>query len=661
MMNRRKSLHLSFVGIFACGCLVLLAAGPRIANADSFDWCSVGGQSYVTAVKDQGSVGTCWAFGTTAALEAKYMLTRNDPSFAPDLSEQNLVCAGGMGNISGGSGYLAMNYFVSTGIVSEAELPYTAQNTSPDWPLQSGWQDRVWKATSVKAWLGSDVATLKQDMKSYGPLAIIMTCDSDWYSPAPGSYRGLHFVLLAGFQDDPSAPGGGYWIVKNSWGSGWNGDGYGAIAYATLQNDAVAANNNYAIDGAVYYSGAMATATWQGGSGVWAAGNSANWSTGSGYAWENKETAAVFNTGGTNTVTISGTVIAHGLTFNTGAAGYTFSGGSLTVTGGGIMANESVTIGVPVTIGAPQTWTITAGKTLTIGGNVHTVISTLTLAGAGNTVISGGLDGGGVINSQGAPAGNLVKNGGGTLTVTGASNYNGAITIVAGTLNLAPNDGTTATYSGCIGGNGPIVKSGGGTAILSAANTYTGLTTIMGGTLELGPAAQNCVLNLGGANIQSGAIVFDYAGGADPITTIQSLLKASYDGGRWDVGQFRDSTASATGLTLGYVDNTATDQVKVMATYPGDFNLDGVVNNLDYAIWAANVFTGATWQQGDANYDGVVNGLDRDLWIANVGLPQLSGALPAEGVTPVPEPATLVVLATALLLSLLTCAWRRRV
>ncbi|MFZ1936898.1 MAG: C1 family peptidase [Thermoguttaceae bacterium] len=659
MMKRRKSPHLGFVAAFVCGFLVPLAAGPRIVNADSFDWRSVGGQSYVTPVKDQGSVGTCWAFGTTAALEAKYMLTRNDPCFAPDLSEQNLICAGGMGNISGGSGYLAMNYFVSTGIVSEAELPYTAQNTSPDWPLQPGWQDRVWKATSVKAWLGSDVATLKQDMKLYGPLATIMTCDNDWYSPAPGSYRGLHFVLLTGFQDDPSVPGGGYWIVKNSWGSGWNGDGYGAIAYATLQNDAVAANNNYAIDGAVYYSGAMATAAWQGGSGVWAAGNSANWSTGSAYAWENKETAAVFNTGGTNTVTISGTVIAHGLTFNTGATGYTFCGGSLTVTGGGITANESVTIGVPVTIGAPQTWTTAAGKTLTIGGNVHTVISTLTLAGAGNTVISGGLDGGGIINGQGAPAGSLVKNGSGTLTVAGGSNYNGAITIAAGTLNLAPADGVTATYSGCIGGNGPLVKSGGGTAILSAANIYTGLTVVQKGTLELGPSAQNCVLNLGGADIQSGAMVFDYAGGADPAATVLSLLKASCDGGRWDLGQFRDSTAAATGLTLGCFDNTATDQVKVMATYPGDFNLDGVVDSQDYAIWAANVFTGSTWQQGDTNYDGTVNGLDRDLWFSHAGLPSLAGTTPAANITPAPEPGPLPMLAAGLL-SLLTYGRRRR-
>ena len=168
------------------------------------------------------------------------------------------------------------------------------------------------------------------------------------------------------------------------------------------------------------------------------------------------------------------------------------------------------------------------------------------------------------------------------------------------------------------------------------------------------------MFNLGGADIQSGAMVFDYAGGADPIATIQSLLKASYDGGRWDIGQFRDSTAAATGLTLGCFDNTATDQVKVMATYPGDFNLDGVVDSQDRAIWFANAFTGTTWQQGDANYDGAVDGLDRDLMVANLGSQLPSGVMSGAGVTPVPEPGTLALLAAGLV-GLLAYAWRRRV
>ena len=97
------------------------------------------------------------------------------------------------------------------------------------------------------------------------------------------------------------------------------------------------------------------------------------------YAWENNETSAIFNTAGGN-VTISGPVVAHGVTINAGATGYVFNGvngGALTVTAGGITANESVTINVPVTVGAPQTWTIDSGKSLAIGGDVHTIISPL--------------------------------------------------------------------------------------------------------------------------------------------------------------------------------------------------------------------------------------------------------------------------------------------
>ena len=84
----------------------------------------------------------------------------------------------------------------------------------------------------------------------------------------------------------------------------------------------------------------MATATWNGGAGTWAKAARIGEFRRS-YAWENQETAATFaGTGGA--VTVSGTVIAHGVTIN--STGYSFSGGSLTVTAGGIQANESVTI-----------------------------------------------------------------------------------------------------------------------------------------------------------------------------------------------------------------------------------------------------------------------------------------------------------------------------
>ena len=80
---------------------------------------------------------------------------------------------------------------------------------------------------------------------------------------------------------------------------------------------------------------------------------------------------------------------------------------------------------------------------------------------------------------------------------------------------------------------------------------------------------------------------------------------------------------------------------------PGDFNLDGVVDTLDEAIWFANAWTGTTWAQGDANGDGHVDGLDRDIVIANLGRSIYLGSvgpLPTGPAKPLPPsvPAPLV-------------------
>ena len=257
---------------------------------------------------------------------------------------------------------------------------------------------------------------------------------------------------------------------------------------------------------------------------------------------------------------------------------------------------------------------------------------------------------------------------GGTLNIGWLSASIGALQITGGTLtgtgtlaSNAPYDVRGGRVDAVLSGGSSIglTKSGPATALLTGGNSYAGRTTVAGGTLELGSAAESCVLNVGGADIQSGSLVFDYVAGADPAATIAGLLKTSCDNGHWDVGQFQDTTAVLTGLTLGMLDNTTTHQVTVMATYPGDFNLDGVVNAQDYAIWAGNVFTGSSWQQGDANGDGAVDGLDHDLWYSHLNLPPLAAALPAAGVTAVPEPATLALLAAGLL-GLLARAWRKR-
>ncbi len=514
-------------------------ASDRPLSADSFDWRNVNGQNWVTSVKDQGGAGTCWDFAGCGILEAKYMLTRNDTTYQPDVSEQQLCCAG-VGSISGGNAYNVDNYAISTGIVLESELPYTQQNSSPQWPLSTGWGNRVFKATADNTTIaqGTNIDTIKNCLKGYGPLTLHCVVPGDWYNLQDGSGSGNHEVVIVGYHDNlpgENAPGGGYWIIKNSWGSWWNGDGnhngYGEIAYASAPDFYDPAwyefwlpDNHYVtgLTGQVYFTGAMATVTWKGGSADWTAGGN-NWG-GSDmygnslptYSWQNRETTAIFNTAGGN-VNLSGTVIAHGVTVNAGATGYWFNGingGALTVTGGGITANEDTVFNVPISIGAPQTWTVASGHWLTVCSDVHTIISGLTVYGPGRTVIDGSIDGGGAANAVGMAAGGITINGGAYLYLRGSgwTNYYVNTNIANGGLAFQPPTGTSSNYWGTISGGGYVDKWGGGTAILSGGNNYSNWTSIYDGAIQADSGAglpSGSFLNLNGGVLQSnGAVTF---------------------------------------------------------------------------------------------------------------------------------------------------------
>ena len=111
--------------VFAC-----LAAGlflsPQTVFADSFDWRDVSSQNWNTPAKTQFG-GTCWDFGPSGALEARYKLTRNDATFDPDVSEQQNCweTSPDMGSTAGGGGFdLILNYFATHGDVSERSAPW---------------------------------------------------------------------------------------------------------------------------------------------------------------------------------------------------------------------------------------------------------------------------------------------------------------------------------------------------------------------------------------------------------------------------------------------------------------------------------------------------------------------------------------------------------
>ena len=82
----------------------------------------------VSAVKDQGSCGSCWSFSTTGSIESAYKIkTGKDSTF----SEQQLVdCSVSYGNngCAGGLVEYAYNYARHVPLETEAQYPYEAKN-----------------------------------------------------------------------------------------------------------------------------------------------------------------------------------------------------------------------------------------------------------------------------------------------------------------------------------------------------------------------------------------------------------------------------------------------------------------------------------------------------------------------------------------------------
>jgi hypothetical protein len=94
-----------------------------------------------------------------------------------------------------------------------------------------------------------------------------------------------------------------------------------------------------------------------------------------------------------------------------------------------------------------------------------------------------------------------------------------------------------------------------------------------------------------------------------------------------------DDPAFQEGLQLGR---------KVFVALPGDANLDGTVDTLDFNVLAANFGgTQRTWQTADFNFDGLVDTLDFNALAANFGRTSANATSGSGAAIVVPEPASL--------------------
>jgi outer membrane autotransporter protein len=201
---------------------------------------------------------------------------------------------------------------------------------------------------------------------------------------------------------------------------------------------------------------------------------------------------------GSNNLALSGTLSGNGSLTKTGSGTLTLTGTS-TYNGGTVVDGGTL-----------------SGSTSNLQGNVVNNASVVF-----NQATSGTYAG----NMSGT--GSLTKTGAGTLVLSGTSSYSGGTTVSGGTLQgttdnvqgAIVNNGTvvlsqtgSGAYAGAMSGSGALIKDGAGTVILSGANTYTGGTTVSGGRLSVnGSVVSNISVgsggNLGGGGMIAGSVI----------------------------------------------------------------------------------------------------------------------------------------------------------
>ena len=210
----------------------LIEQKPISSLPSSFSWRDINGTDFTTPIRNQAPFASCETFAIVAAVETMVQYKVGYP-FGCDLSEAHLYFYSG-GNLNWGS-YPEndTNFLRDYGVPDETCWPYPKEKklyplntTSPDW------QNRT---VRIKEWsyLPEDPEAIKNALVTNGPVPTYFVVYDDFlkykrgiYQHRWGKLRGIHYVCIVGYNDDP-----GYWIVKNSWGKNYQDEGWFNIKY----------------------------------------------------------------------------------------------------------------------------------------------------------------------------------------------------------------------------------------------------------------------------------------------------------------------------------------------------------------------------------------------------------------------------------------------
>jgi hypothetical protein len=202
-----------------------------------WDWRANG--AGIPPIRNQGQCGSCWAFGTTAAVEAAVAVFDKQ---IIDLSEQNVLDCSGVGTCGGG--YWAYDLFINKGGVMEKDDPYSAY----DQQCRNN-VNHQYKIEAYKGIQSGNIDDIKAAIYQNGAVGVTMAVCGSFPSYSGGVYDSTecnnagtnHIVALVGWDDTiKHRQGNGAWILRNSWATSWGDNGYAMIAYgmARIEDDA---------------------------------------------------------------------------------------------------------------------------------------------------------------------------------------------------------------------------------------------------------------------------------------------------------------------------------------------------------------------------------------------------------------------------------------
>ena len=254
---------------------------------ETYDLRNVGGNSYVTGIKSQGSYGTCWAHAAIGAIESN--LIKNGLGIN-DLSEMHLAWfafrnsdkSKAFHNLTSAAFATVMdhggNAFYPTALFSrlagpatESEVPYGSSQPSKSTPesysIAVRLRDVYYLRMGMKEGdrLNVNVSSTERDnvkrriMENGSVMASYYDNQSnnkEYYNKSSngtayyytgGGYQTNHAVQIVGWNDKFSRsnfknnPGmDGAWLIKNSWGTSFGDSGYFWMSYAQYLTDGTA-------------------------------------------------------------------------------------------------------------------------------------------------------------------------------------------------------------------------------------------------------------------------------------------------------------------------------------------------------------------------------------------------------------------------------------